>query len=54
MLSDGLSTNQAINTYKLSGNRITEKGADKLLGTINKFAKDIDLSKNRIGNLGCE
>ena len=54
MLSDGLSTNQGINTYKLSGNRITEKGADKLLKIINKFAKDIDLSKNRIGSLGCE
>ena len=40
--------------YKLGGNRITEKGADKLLGTINKFAKEIDLSKNKIGSLGCE
>lgn len=53
MLSDGLQTSQAIKTYKLSGNRITEKSANVLLNTINKFAQDIDLSKNKIGSLGC-
>jgi len=44
---------QAIKTYKLSGNRITEKSANVLLNTINKFAQEIDLSKNKIGSLGC-
>jgi hypothetical protein len=53
MLSDGLQTSQAIKTYRLSGNRITEKSANVLLNTINKFAQEIDLSKNKIGSLGC-
>lgn len=53
MLSDGIQT-QPIKNYHLSGNRITERGANLLLPQISKSAKEIYLGSNKIGRTGCE
>lgn len=38
----------------MSGNRITNKGADDLLKIISKKARVLDLADNLIGNIGCQ
>ena len=48
MLSEGLSS-QNIKKFSLSGNRITERGANSLLNSISKKTKEIEIDKNRIG-----
>lgn len=40
--------------FNLSGNRISEKGAETLLSQISRNAKLIDLSSNNVGKLGVD
>lgn len=54
VLSNGLSRKNEILNFFLSGNRLSESGADNLLRTISKKAKILDLSNNRIGSTGCD
>ncbi|KRX05204.1 hypothetical protein PPERSA_06838 [Pseudocohnilembus persalinus] len=57
MLSEGLKGNDRIKDihhYNLSGNKISQKGADNLLPLISQNAEIIDISNNCIGNLGID
>ena len=54
VLSEGVKLLPNIQLFNLSGNRITNKGADTLLGNLSKNVKILDLSANAIGRLGIE
>jgi hypothetical protein len=54
VLSEGLNRQSSVKDFILSGNRITDGGADNLLKTISRKAKLLDLSFNKIGHVGCE
>lgn len=45
---------QNLTHIRLDNNRITEKGADAILGSLNYNIKLLNLSNNNIGHLGCK
>jgi Ran GTPase-activating protein (RanGAP) involved in mRNA processing and transport len=53
-MSEGIKKLPNLRIFKLSGNRINEKGAGKLINEITKNGKIIDMANNNIGRLGCE
>ncbi|KAL4466565.1 hypothetical protein ABPG72_010616 [Tetrahymena utriculariae] len=54
VLSEGMRRVPHIQNFYMSGNRITNKGADDLLKTISKKARVLELAENQIGKIGCE
>ena len=54
VMSDAIVKLPNLSVFKLSGNRITEDGAAKLLEQITRNGKVIDVSNNSIGKIGSE
>ena len=54
MITEGLKSLPGVQFFHMSGNRISEKGAESLLSQISKSAKLIDLSSNNVGKLGVD
>lgn len=45
---------KSIQNFYLSGNRITNKGADLLLKNVLNNARVLELGENQIGIIGCQ
>jgi len=54
VVSEGLKSMNEFKRVELAKNRLTEKGADAILGKINSQTEVLDLSDNKIGKLGFE
>jgi len=54
VLSKGIQLLPNINQFNLSHNRISDRGAEKILSKISRNVKDLNLSNNMIGYRGCQ
>ena len=52
LLAKSLNRANHLRKLNLSGNRLTENGAVKLISTLTKAVTDMDLSYNKIGKIG--